>query len=135
MEQSFTLREWLIEPHRNSITGFHGPVKIEPRVMQVLVYLAHHAGETVSREEILDHVWEGTVVAEEALTSAVRKLRKALGDDAKNPEFIQTVPGQGYRLNVEVSWHSTETHKTAPLALLGAAALLIALLAFALYRG
>ncbi len=134
MEDSFTLRDWLIEPHRNSITGLGEPVKIEPRAMQVLVYLARHAGETVSREDVLDHVWEGTIVAEEALTSAIRKLRKALGDDAKNPEYIQTVPGQGYRLNVEVSWQSAETHKTARLALLAAAALLIALLAFALYR-
>jgi Tol biopolymer transport system component len=102
--------------------------------MQVLVFLARRAGETVSREEILDHVWEGTVVAEEALTSAIRKLRKALGDDAKDPTYIQTVPGRGYRLNVEVSWQSAETHQTARLALLAAGALLIVLLAFAVYR-
>jgi DNA-binding winged helix-turn-helix (wHTH) protein len=48
-----------------------------------LVYPARRAGQTISREEILDRVWEGNIVSEEALTRAIRKLRKALGNDAK----------------------------------------------------
>ena len=70
--------------------------------MRLLVYLAKNAGESVSREQLLEEVWQGAFVSDEVLTSAVRKLRKALGDDAHEPRFIQTLPGEGYRLNAPV---------------------------------
>jgi TolB-like protein/Tfp pilus assembly protein PilF len=71
--------------------------------MQVLVYLADHAGEVVTRDEILQAVWEGTFVSDEVLTIAISKLRKAFGDDGNESAFIQTVPKKGYRLNASVS--------------------------------
>jgi TolB-like protein/Flp pilus assembly protein TadD len=69
--------------------------------MDVLVYFAGRAGEVVSREELERDVWRGAVVGYDAVTKTVTKLRQALGDDPRNPRFIQTVPKRGYRFVAE----------------------------------
>jgi TolB-like protein/DNA-binding winged helix-turn-helix (wHTH) protein/Tfp pilus assembly protein PilF len=72
-------------------------------VAEVLVHLAQRAGQVVSRDELLSAVWPGVVVGDDALTQAVIKLRKALGDDARRPEYIETLAKRGYRLIAPVS--------------------------------
>ncbi|MES9913699.1 MAG: winged helix-turn-helix domain-containing protein, partial [Candidatus Sedimenticola sp. 4PFRAG1] len=81
-------------------------------VMALLVYLAENAGKTVSREELFDALWPGVVVSDDTLTQAVIKLRKALGDSAKNARYIQTVPKRGYRLCTEVRLRQGAAGKT-----------------------
>ena len=98
MEGPFRLDDRLVEPRRNEIVRNDGPVKLEPRIMEVLVCLAARPGEVVSREDLLAAVWDGTFVADEVLTVAIGKLRRALEDDARSPQFIQTVWGTGYRM-------------------------------------
>ena len=66
--------------------------------MDLLVLLAERAGKVVSREELLSAVWPGVVVGDEVLTQAVIKLRKALGDAPRKPEYIETISKRGYRL-------------------------------------
>ncbi|MGH9323252.1 MAG: winged helix-turn-helix domain-containing protein [Vicinamibacteria bacterium] len=78
-------------------------VRVEPKAMRVLVYLAERAGEEVSREEILLEVWRDSPVGAEVLTNAIWELRRALGDDAREPDFIQTVSRKGYRLVAPVT--------------------------------
>jgi TolB-like protein/DNA-binding winged helix-turn-helix (wHTH) protein/Flp pilus assembly protein TadD len=69
--------------------------------MDVLVYFAGRAGEVVSREELERDVWRGALVGYDAVTKTVTKLRQALGDDPRNPRYIQTVPKRGYRFVAE----------------------------------
>lgn len=71
--------------------------------MAVLVRLAERPGEVVTRTELLDAVWGGTVVQEEALTQAVSQLRRALDDDSRAQAIIETIPKQGYRLAAPVT--------------------------------
>jgi DNA-binding winged helix-turn-helix (wHTH) protein len=59
--------------------------------------LAAHAGELVSKEALLATVWSGTIVSDDSLISCIQELRKALGDDPKNPRFIETRHRRGYR--------------------------------------
>jgi TolB-like protein/Flp pilus assembly protein TadD len=66
--------------------------------MQLLLFLADRAPRVVSREEVFDEVWEGRAVVDETLTRAVSLLRQALGDEAKNPRYLETIPTRGYRL-------------------------------------
>ena len=73
-------------------------VRLEPRASGLLLYLAKRAGEPVSRAALLEALWPGMVVSDEALTNAVNKLRKAFGDDRANPQVIETIPKAGYRL-------------------------------------
>ncbi len=95
-----TLRiaDWLLEPELNQLSGPTGTVHLEPRTTAVLLDLAAHPGEVRSRDEILQAVWGDAFVGEAVLTHSVWELRKAFGDDAKQPRFIQTVPRRGYRL-------------------------------------
>lgn len=70
--------------------------------MAVLVHLANRSGEAVTREELENEVWRGLVVGYDALSNTISKLRKAFGDDRKQPKFIETIPKVGYRLIAEV---------------------------------
>lgn len=103
VDGSFRIGDWRVQPQLNTLTDATREVQIEPKAMALLVYLAGHAGEVVSKEQLLGDVWEGAFVTDEVLTYAVWELRKALGDDAKKPRFIQTIPKKGYRLIVPVT--------------------------------
>jgi predicted ATPase/class 3 adenylate cyclase len=72
-------------------------VGLRPKVFDLLVYLVEHAGELVSKEELLGAIWPETVVADSALTVSVSELRKALGETARAPQFVATVHRRGYR--------------------------------------
>src|SRR5271169_2746671 len=73
------------------------PVELEPKGYKLLIFLIENRDRLVEKGEILDVVWEGTTVTEYALTGAIAKLRKAIGDDTKTPKYIQTVHTRGYR--------------------------------------
>ncbi len=95
---AFCLHQWLVQPDLNRITGPAGPVQIEPRVMAVLLVLAARPNTVVTRLDLLDEVWSDAVVGEEILTRAVSELRRVFGDNARRPEYIETIRHHGYRL-------------------------------------
>lgn len=76
-----------------------GVVDLEAKPLEVLYQLLLHAGEVVTKEELLDSVWPGVTVVEGSLATAVSKLRKAVGEE---PPIVVTVPRMGYRLAVPV---------------------------------
>ncbi len=90
----------VVEPTRNRITAGETALVIEPQVMALLVYLAMRAGEVVTRSELLDALWPDTPTNDEALTQAVSKLRRGLGDRGRQRRIIETVRKVGYRLAV-----------------------------------
>lgn len=73
------------------------PVPLRPKTFAVLVYLAQHRGELVTKRDLLDAVWKDIAVTDDMPRISVRELRRALGDDARSPRYIETVRGQGYR--------------------------------------
>ena len=89
-----------ISSHRMSRAG--DTIKLEPRAVAVLVYLADRPGQAVTREELEREVWRGLVVGYDALSNSVAKLRKAFDDDPKQPRVIETIPKVGYRLVAEL---------------------------------
>ena len=72
-------------------------VELEPQVFALLALLVENGDRLVSKDEIIEKVWDGRVVSEAAVTSRVKTARQALGDDGKSQRFIRTVHGQGYR--------------------------------------
>ena len=72
------------------------PVELERKSLEVLQYLLRHAGEVVTKDEILEAVWPGRILSETVLTKCISRIRDALGDD--NQSFIKTQHGYGYRL-------------------------------------
>ena len=94
----FRIGEWLVLPAEGVLRQGAKTTRIEPRAMEVLVYLASRPGEVVSRDELERAVWQGALVGYDAVTSTVIKLRKAFGDDPRRPRYIATIPKRGYRL-------------------------------------
>lgn len=97
METQFQLGDWVVEPALNRLTRNGQQVRLEPKVMQVLLCLAE-AGEVVPKEKLMQRVWADTYVTDDVLTRSISELRKAFNDDSKRPQFIQTIPKSGYRL-------------------------------------
>ncbi len=98
-DQGFRVGTWTVESALGSITGSDGQVHhLEPKVMDVLVCLAERANELVTYDELASHVWQRRFVSNDSLIRAVGELRRILGDNARNPEYVATVPKRGYRL-------------------------------------
>ncbi len=98
----FLIGDFEVNPATNTICKDNLTVKLEPRAMSLLRYLAHRPGTVVSREELEREIWADMVVGYDALNNTIAKLRKAFNDDPKNPQVIHTVPKKGYRLIAEV---------------------------------
>ncbi len=109
LRADFRLNEWRVSPERDEIINGDKVVKLEPRVMDVLVFFADHQGELVTRDMLEQAVWRGALVGYDAVTGTIIKLRKALGDKARSPDYIATVPKRGYRLIAEVVSISQES--------------------------
>lgn len=105
----FWVGEYRIHSGENQVRCEAGLIQVEPKVMSLLVYLTGHAGSTVTREQLFEAVWPGVVVTDDTLTQAVAKLRKAFGDNARNPRYIQTVSKSGYRLCAAVRFPPVAT--------------------------
>ena len=101
--QAFRLGAWLVEPSLDRISRDGHLVKLRPRAMDVLVHLALAAGKLASKQDLIDTVWQTEFVSEHALTQVIAELRAALGDDARNPSFIENIPRRGYRLVADVT--------------------------------
>jgi DNA-binding winged helix-turn-helix (wHTH) protein/CheY-like chemotaxis protein len=101
----FRLGDWRVVRDQNRLERREGEAaqveRIEPKAMDVLCMLAANAGQTVTREALLEEVWAGRLVVEAALSRIILGLRNSLGDDARAPTFIETVPKRGYRLLVQ----------------------------------
>ena len=103
-QTSFLVGDCLVQPTLGTVSVNGQPLHVEPRVMEVLVCLAKRAGEVVTKEQLLAAVWGDAFVTEQVLKVTISELRKALGDQAREPRFIQTIPKQGYRLIAPVSY-------------------------------
>jgi eukaryotic-like serine/threonine-protein kinase len=88
-----------VNPASGELLKYGRRVKVQEQPFRLLVILLENAGHVVSREQIQDHIWEGNTFVDfdSSLRVAVRKLREALGDDAENPRYIETIPKRGYR--------------------------------------
>jgi len=96
------LGDWLVEPSLNRISRGGAVVQVELKVMDLLVYLAGRAGEVVDKREIQDAVWQTEFVSYNTVAGRVSELREALQDDAREPRYLETIHGRGYRLIADV---------------------------------
>jgi DNA-binding winged helix-turn-helix (wHTH) protein len=94
----FHVGGWIVEPQANKLSSPSRAVLLEPKVMEVLACLALHAGEVVSQDHLMRAVWPDTFVTQDSLKRCVSVLRKALDDDFKHPEIIETIRKRGYRI-------------------------------------
>jgi len=89
--------EFVLSPSRRQLLKGGEPVPLIPRYFDLLLLLIERRSEALHRRDILDSVWSDVVVSDGALNQAVRVLRRALGDDPREPSYIKTVSRHGYR--------------------------------------
>jgi len=102
-DRPLKIAEWMVYPETDRIQRGDIEVKLEPKAMQVLLCLAQNAGKVVSRETLENTVWTNMIVGYDAVSATIIKVRKALGDDSRNPKYIETVSKKGYRLIADVT--------------------------------
>lgn len=98
---NFSLNGIQIDASRNIIVAQGKVTRVEPKVMVLLLRLRENIGQTLTRNQLINTVWGDGSGSDEALTQAVSKLRRALGESPSQPMLIETVPKQGYRLKLE----------------------------------
>jgi Tol biopolymer transport system component/DNA-binding winged helix-turn-helix (wHTH) protein len=94
----FHLSGCLVDTSLNRITSGTRTIQVEPKIMQVLVVLAEHAGEVVTRNDLMQRVWPDVFVTDDALNRAIRELRRVFEDVSHEPHVIETIRKRGYRL-------------------------------------
>ncbi|MCG8434240.1 MAG: tetratricopeptide repeat protein, partial [Gammaproteobacteria bacterium] len=93
----FYFRDVKLDTVRRELYRAGKPVSVQPRVFDLLLFLLQSRDRVVTKEEIQEHIWPNVIVTETALTRAIMKARRAVGDDAEAQEIIRTVHGHGYR--------------------------------------
>lgn len=99
----FRVGALLVQPDRLVVTVDGNEHSLEPRVFEVLVALAEHAGEVVSAEQLLIEVWRGTYYGDNPVHKAIAQIRRVIGDDVRTPRYIETIRKRGYRLIAAVT--------------------------------
>jgi len=103
-----------LDPLRHAFRRGTEALRLRPKTFAVLQYLAENPARLVTREELIEAVWEGAVVSESLLRGYVRELRSLLGDNSNRPQYIETVPGRGYRFIAPVSREREDAADSPP---------------------
>lgn len=98
----FRIGALLIVPERLTVVAGDRELSLEPRLMEVLIALAEHAGEVVSADQLLIEVWRGSFYSDNPVHRAIAHLRRLIGDSSRNPTYIETIRKRGYRLIAKV---------------------------------
>src|SRR5262245_2666768 len=97
MRRRYLFGEFVLSPQQRVLLRRGAPVPLIPKYFDLLVLLVERRREAVAKQAIFDEVWSDVVVSDGALSQAVRTLRRALGDDSREPRFIRTVSRHGYQ--------------------------------------
>jgi DNA-binding winged helix-turn-helix (wHTH) protein len=103
MDSDFQLGAWRVQPQLNRVACEQRSVRLEPKMMGVLVCLAKRSGKVVPKEQLVHEVWPDTFVTDDVLIRCISELRKTFRDSAGQPAVIETIPKKGYRLLIPVT--------------------------------
>jgi DNA-binding winged helix-turn-helix (wHTH) protein/TolB-like protein len=94
---AYRFDDFVLDPGAFRLARHEEEIPLEPKAIDLLLYLVQRPGQLASKEELISAIWMGTAVTDNALTRVVAQLRRALGDDAHGARYIETVPTRGYR--------------------------------------
>lgn len=102
MDRLFRFAEYEFDADRFVLRRAGEKVPVEPQVLDLLAYLIEHRDRLVTKSELFDAVWHSRFVTESSLTTRLKQLRRAVGDDGRRQQVIATVHGRGYRFVAQV---------------------------------
>jgi TolB-like protein len=94
--------DYVLDPDRRELTRGRDPIGMEPQVFDVLLYLIRNRDKVVTKDDLIEAVWNGRIVSESTLTSRVNAARKAVADSGEQQALIKTYPRRGFRFVGEV---------------------------------
>jgi len=109
--------EWHFHPASGELRRDSEVRRLEPRAARTLELLCETRGGVVSHEQLIREVWNGRTLSENSVAVVVGQLRRALGDNARDPRLIETIPKRGYRLVADASPASAAKRPHALVAL------------------
>ena len=89
-------------------------IAVEPQVFSLLQFLIENHGRVVSKDEIINEVWDGRIVSDTALNTRIAAVRRALGDDGKTQAFIRTFPRRGFWFVSELTYDAPPAAEPPP---------------------
>src|SRR5436853_94869 len=98
--------EFTVDGDQKVLLRNDSPLPLAPKVFDTLLILLDNRGRIVEKEELMNRLWPDSFVEESNLTFNIQQLRKALGDNARHPRFIETVARRGYRFIAQVNGNS-----------------------------
>lgn len=110
MEYAFG--DFILDLNRGELRGSGGPISMEPRAFALLTYMLENQGRLVEKEELVNSVWDGRIVSDSAISTAIKVVRRALNDDGKEQTWMKTVRGRGFRFDGEVRSQVPEERAT-----------------------
>lgn len=110
--------EFLIDGNTRELLRATEPVSVEPQVFSLIVHLLENRNRVVSKNELIEAIWDGRFVSEAAVSSRVKSARRALGDCGRVQKYIKTVHGHGFRFaaNDVSSWGSAHASANSEMA-------------------
>jgi DNA-binding winged helix-turn-helix (wHTH) protein/tetratricopeptide (TPR) repeat protein len=102
--KSFRFGQWRVDPATNTLSYGELNRQLEPRAMDVLLYLCHHPHVVISADTLLEACWGNIAPSDNAIHKIITQLRRALDDSAVEPRYIETIRKRGYRLLAELSY-------------------------------
>src|ERR1700736_5991123 len=110
------LGQFVLDVSRYQLTRAGKSVHMERIPMDLLILLVRDEGRLVSREEIIERLWgkDVHVDTDNSINTAIRKIRRALGEDPEKPQYIETVPGKGYRFKIPAEGATGNNYKNSP---------------------
>src|SRR3954471_12258777 len=96
LDRTLSFGRYRLEP-RGGLRSGDRPVRLTPKALALLSFMADRPGEVIPKEELFGAVWPEVTVGDAALVTCIQELRKALGDDARRPRYIETLHRRGYR--------------------------------------
>ena len=114
-DRALTFGRCRLQPRRGLISGTR-EVKLTPKALALLSFLAERPGEVVTKDELFTAVWPESTVGDAALVTCIQEVRSALRDDARQPRYIETLHRRGYRFiaAVQSAEFKVQSSKTAP---------------------
>jgi DNA-binding winged helix-turn-helix (wHTH) protein/tetratricopeptide (TPR) repeat protein/TolB-like protein len=96
-----TFGPFVLDPDTGRLFEGEHHVPLAPKPFETLLYLARHPGRVVPKSELMERIWPGTFVTDDVLVQCVVEIRRALGDSARTPEYVETIPRKGYQFLVQ----------------------------------
>src|SRR4051812_19003167 len=91
-----------LDPQKRELRRGEHAIELQPKIFDLLLFLVENRARLITRQELLDAVWDGTIVGDAAISRAIKEVRKAVGDDGEAQKIIKTVHARGFRFIAEL---------------------------------